>query len=183
MLTAGTSTLWRLPWIVKGPLLGGTALLLLAMALVAARLQFLATAEHRTGIVSALNRESMQDNGEGYRMSVTFRDAGRNMVTVQSSVVSSATSWRVGDVVGVDYPTNQPQDAVIATFVDRWLAPLVIGGIATVALVLGGIGFWMAGRSETRVHRVGNAVVGMSWQRRSTVQISTADAAEADPPR
>jgi hypothetical protein len=183
MLTADTSTLWRLPWIVKGPLLAGTALLLLAMALFAARLQFLATAEHRTGIVSALKREAMQDNGEGYRMSVTFRDAGRNMVTVDSSVVSSATSWRVGDAVGVDYPANQPQDAVIATFVDRWLPALVIGGIATVALLIGGIGLWMVGRPDKRVQRVGNAVVGMSWERDLTGQSPAADGTKADPPQ
>jgi hypothetical protein len=180
---ADISTLWRFPWIVKGALLAGIALLLLAMGLLAAQWQFLATAEHRTGTVSALNREAMEDNGVGYRMSVTFRDAGRNLVTVRSSVVSSATSWRVGDAVGVDYPAGRPQDAVIATFVDRWLAPLVVGGIAAVALVIGGVGAWMAGQPGTRVHRVGNAVVGMSWGSASTMDIPAAGRARPDPPQ
>ena len=182
-LMADISTLWRFPWIVKGALLAGIALLLLAMGLLAAQWQFLATAEHRTGTVSALNREAMEDNGVGYRMSVTFRDAGRNLLTVRSSVVSSATSWRVGDAVGVDYPAGRPQDAVIATFVDRWLAPLVVGGIAAVALVIGGVGAWMARRPGTRVHRVGDAVVGMSWGSASTMDIPAAERTRPDPPQ
>jgi hypothetical protein len=89
----------------------------------------------------------------------------------------------VGDAVGVDYPANQPQDAVIATFVDRWLPALVIGGIATVALLIGGIGLWMVGRPDKRVQRVGNAVVGMSWERDLTGQSPAADGTKADPPQ
>ncbi|WP_420139855.1 hypothetical protein [Sphingomonas sp.] len=181
MATADRPAFWKFPWIVKGPLIGGLALLLIAMALVAARWQFLATASHATATVSAVTLEAMQDNSPGYRISVSFRDPARGLVTVRSSVVSSSTSWRVGDQVGVDYPAGEPEQALIATFVDRWLAPLVIGGIAMVALIIGGCGAWMMGRPETRIRRVGNAVVGMSWQRGATFEMPPPDTA-APPP-
>ena len=163
MENADGLSLRRIPWMIKVLLFVGGGLFALATILIVLRWQFLASAQHEMAIVSAVNREAMDDQGDGYRISATFRDRGQGMVTVRSSVVSSSNSWRVGDAVAVDYPVGQPEKAVIATFVDRWLGPLVVGGIGFVFLVIGGAGFWMAHQPGTRIHKVGNNVVGMSW--------------------
>jgi hypothetical protein len=158
----------RTPWLIKGVVLLGAGLLAFALVLAIGRWRFLASSERAAGTVSAVSNELMRDIngrvlGSGYRISVAFRDSSGRPVTVRSPVTSSVTGFRVGDAVDVDYPAGRPGKAVIATFADRWLGPLIVGGIGFVAALIGGLGLWIARQPGTRFEGDGRSGLVMTW--------------------
>lgn len=55
----------------------------------------------------------------------------------QSDVSSSPPAWRVGEAVKVLFDPNDPSQAVIDSFMARWLVPLLLGFIGGVFAFLG----------------------------------------------
>lgn len=167
MADASEALRHRTPWMVKAVLLIGAALLGAALVLAVGQMRFLAASQRATGTVSAVTSELMRDadgrvTGSGYRITVAFPDDRGRTVSVRSPVTSSSTSRRVGDRIDVDYPPGRPERAVIATFADRWLAPLVLAFIGGVAALIGGLGVWMARQPGTRFYGNGRTNFAMT---------------------
>jgi len=51
----------------------------------------------------------------------------RGPVQFQSTVSSSPPAWQVGEPVKVRFDPNDPSQAVIDSFSERWLVPLLLG--------------------------------------------------------
>lgn len=60
-----------------------------------------------------------------------------------------------GSQVGVVYDPQNPAAAVIVTFSQAWLGPLVLGVIGAVFLLMAGGGFYLMGALDNNIHRLG----------------------------
>lgn len=56
---------------------------------------------------------------------------------IQGKVFTHPPVFKVGDVVNVLYPPNNPADSVIDSFAERWFMPTVFGGVGSVFLIVG----------------------------------------------
>jgi hypothetical protein len=93
-------------------------------------------AESATGEVIALNPERGSNGGTLYRPTVRFTtDSGP--VTFTGWVASEPPAYTVGEQVHVFYDRAQPSTAIIDSFVERMLLPVVFGGIGIVGVVVG----------------------------------------------
>ncbi len=84
----------------------------------------------------------MQHGGgksKGSKPVVAYVVSGKQYETV-GTISSSPPAWKVGEKATVYYNPDDPTDAQISGFVERWLFPVIFGGIgglvASVGLVL-----------------------------------------------
>jgi Protein of unknown function (DUF3592) len=110
--------------------------------------RFVAGAEHATGTVIDLSRETDSEGRVTLYPVVRFTTADGRTVQFLSSSGSSSPP-EVGDSVDVLYDPDDPRDAQLSGFFDLWLFPLVFGGLGiaftTVGLFAPGFGL-IAGR-------------------------------------
>jgi len=80
-----------------------------------------------------------RDNDDGYTYApvVEFRDADGLRHVFVSSVSSNPPQYATGEAVDVIYAANSPDEAIIDGFVDRFLFPLIFGGLGTVFAAIG----------------------------------------------
>jgi len=71
----------------------------------------------------------------------SFVDQAGGSHVIHSRLGSSHPRYAVGDVVGVLYPANDPEQARLNSFFALWLWPIVFGG-AGLLLVVAGILLW-----------------------------------------
>lgn len=77
------------------------------------------------------------DGDYTYKPMVQFRDAEGLSHVFTSSVSSSPPQYSTGEAVTVIYAPTSPDRAVIDSFVDRFLMPLIFGGVGTVFAAIG----------------------------------------------
>jgi hypothetical protein len=90
------------------------------------------------GVVVDLEPTYSSNSGTTYTPVVTFETPERESVTFHSSVSSSPPSFDVGESVEVLYDPANPSDAVIDSFWQVYLVPIILGGIGGVFFVVGG---------------------------------------------
>jgi hypothetical protein len=114
----------------------GTLLVLVACGLAVRDLVRTVGAETAMGEVIALNAEPGPKGDTYYRPTVRFvTDSGS--VTFTGWVASSPPAYRVGESVRVYYNRADPSAAIIDSFADRMLLPVVFGGIGIVSVAVG----------------------------------------------
>jgi hypothetical protein len=64
---------------------------------------------------------------------------------VTGLISSSPPAWRVGDRAVVHYDPADPSVAQVSGFIERWLFPVIFGGLGT---VVGGIGLMLLGATR-----------------------------------
>jgi hypothetical protein len=99
--------------------------------LIVSHLQFVHAAVHVEGVV-------LEDHG---RPRVQFQ-AGAKTVEIEGSVRSTPPAFKKGEKVTVLYPEGDPDAGEIDSFIQGYLAPLILGSFG---VVFGGIGFGMLG--------------------------------------
>lgn len=104
--------------------------------------EFVARAAHAQGEVTGLEASrSGSDSSPTYHPTVRFSAADGIEVTFRSSTGTNPPAHRVGDKVPVLYEPADPQHAEIDSFVDVWLAPLIVGFLGAVFTLIGlGVG-------------------------------------------
>ncbi len=78
-------------------------------------------------------------NGMGYR--------------IRGSVSSSRPAYSTGDIVGILYDKNDPSTAIIDTFRERWLFPVILMGAGVNAIVLSIVLPWIISAIVGRTKR------------------------------
>ena len=78
------------------------------------------------------------DNGYTYRPLVEFFDANGERHTFTSRVGTNPPDHSTGETVEVIYAPGSPQNAMLDSFSDRFLLPLIFGGLGTVFAAIGG---------------------------------------------
>lgn len=131
-LGRGSNWLWLFPAI-------GAAMLLGAIAVTQQR--FRTHALHARGVVvdHRFSRSDSSDSGSGgtYCPIVHFTAADGRQIEFAGGVCSQPRAEHVGDAVAVLYRQDDPHDARIDSFLTRWLAVLVVGGLGGVFLAIG----------------------------------------------
>lgn len=124
--------------LIGGGLLVGTFLLLHSSLTLVSEGQSV-----RGTIVSVERRVSHDSDGTSvtYYPVFTFTDANGISHTVASGTGSNPAGYETGEDVTVLYLTDAPSKARIKSFLELWLAPLIVG---LLGLLFGGIGFGMA---------------------------------------
>lgn len=80
---------------------------------------------------------------------IEFRTARGERIRIEGKISSSPSPYEVGERVRVFYFADEPADALIDTFIERWFVALLFGGFATVFIIVGGVMFGV-GRRRTR---------------------------------
>jgi hypothetical protein len=102
-------------------------------------------AQRAPGTVIELERS----NSNTYHPVVRYRTAAGLDVTFRSSHGSSPPSHAVGEAVEVLYDESDPSAARIRSFASLWLGPIIVGGIGSVfVLVGGGVIYWRRRAAE-----------------------------------
>jgi hypothetical protein len=115
-------------------LLGGTALLLSAVALLFEARGFVAGATRAEGEVVALAKSR-----NNTRPVVRFRDAVGAEHEFRSHVSSSSPAYDVGERVTVVHAPGRPDQARIADFESLYLLPALLGGLGSVLSAVGAL--------------------------------------------
>jgi hypothetical protein len=76
------------------------------------------------------------DGGDGSKPVVQYQVDGETY-ECEGSISSSPPAYSVGQKVSVLYRPDEPQKALIGSFVDRWLLPLVFGGAGSLFAAIG----------------------------------------------
>jgi len=126
--------LWLLPAI-------GALFLVIAAVFLQARLSFESDAVRTDGEVVAVVQSSRIDN-DGRRSTtwcpaVRFTSETSGTLTFTARTCSSLPSYRIGQHVDVLYLRGEPESADIDSPVERWLLPMVFGGIGFGFLLIG----------------------------------------------
>jgi len=98
---------------------------------------FAAAGERAPGTVIEMIGSRDSDGGHTYKPVVEFRDAAGRRHVFTSNVSSSPPQHSVGESVEVIYAPDSPDEAVIDSFVDRFLLPLILGGLGTLFAAIG----------------------------------------------
>jgi hypothetical protein len=114
----------------------GTGLLVGAGALRAHTSSFLAHASHAQGTVVAL-QPKRSDNSTTYSPVVHFKH-GTEVIEFTSSTSSNPPGYHVGETVPVLYLDSDPYNAKLDFFFSLWGGAVILGGIGTVFLLIGG---------------------------------------------
>jgi hypothetical protein len=128
--------------------------------------QFLASAVTAQGTVIDLARSGQTGSGTGttsstYRPVVSFEDHNGEPVEFISTLGSNPPSYRKGDQVGVLYLEDDPQDAVINSFMSLWFVAVLLGAMGTVFLLVGlglTVPTFIRRRSHERLRQTGTPV-------------------------
>jgi hypothetical protein len=133
-LGRGMNWLWLFPAI-------GAAMLLGAIAIAVVQQRFRAQALHAQGVVveHSFSRSDSSDSGSGgtYCPVVHFNDVDGQQIEFIGGVCSRPRAENVGDTVAVLYRKGDPHDARIDSFLTRWFAAMIVGGIGGVFLMIG----------------------------------------------
>lgn len=133
-LGRGMNWLWLFPAI-------GAAMLLGALAIALTQQRFRTQALHARGVVveHSFSRSDSSDSGSGgtYCPIVHFTAADGRQIEFVGGVCSQPPAENVGDTVAVLYRGDDPHDARIDSFLTRWLAVMVVGGLGGVFLAIG----------------------------------------------
>jgi hypothetical protein len=121
-----------LRWLPRFFLVLGVVFLVVAVVTLVLTLRFVAGAEHATGTVIDLSRETDSEGEVVFYPIVSFTTAKGRTLEFRSST-SSSFPPQPGDRVEVLYDPDDPQDARLSGFFDVWLLPIVFGFIGTVA--------------------------------------------------
>ena len=92
---------------------------------------------HARGEVVGFDESYSSDNGTSYRPRVTFLDADGQRHSFTSKIGSNPPSHDNGEQVEVIYDPAMPERALIDSFSDRHLFPLVFGGIGMLCACIG----------------------------------------------
>jgi len=98
---------------------------------------FAAAGAHAPGTVIDMTSSRDSDGDYTYKPVVEFRDAEGRRHVFTSSVSSSPPQHAIGESVEVIYAPASPDKAVIDSFVDRFLLPLIFGGLGTLFAAIG----------------------------------------------
>ena len=98
---------------------------------------FAAAGVHTQGTVIEMIGSRDSDSDYTYKPVVEFRDADGLRHVFTSSFSSSPPQYSTGETVEVIYAPDTPDEAVIDSFVDRFLLPLVFGGLGTLFAAIG----------------------------------------------
>lgn len=74
---------------------------------------------------------------KGSKPVVAYVVGGKRYET-EGTVSSSPPAWKVGEKATVYYNPDDPTEAQISGFVERWLFPVIFGGIGGVVALVGG---------------------------------------------
>lgn len=99
------------------------------------------------GQVIALERSYNNDGNRTYAPVFTFTDAKGTRHEVTSSIKSSPPSFARGEAVTVIYDPDKPGKAIIDSFSQRFLFPLIFGGVGGIFALTGG---WFVIRHQRR---------------------------------
>ena len=124
-------------------LMSGIGCALIALGLLAyARMgQFVKTGFRTSGIVTALVPRMGLD-GPGppqttYAPSVEFTTHTGEQSSFTSAVASSRPGYRIGQKVVVIYAPRHPSKAIILSFGEVWLVPLILWGLGALFVLIG----------------------------------------------
>lgn len=98
---------------------------------------FAANGVRAPGTVIEMIGSRDSDDGYTYKPVVEFRDADGQPHVFSSSVSSSPPQYSTGEAVTVIYAPGSPDRAIIDSFVDRYLMPLIFGGLGTLFTIIG----------------------------------------------
>lgn len=127
-------------WLWAVPAIGALFLVIAAFSL-QARLSFESDALRTDGEVVGVVQSSRIDN-DGRRSTswcptVRFTSESSGTLTFTARTCSNPPSYRIGEHVDVLYLRGEPESAAIDSPAERWLLPLVFGGIGLVFLLIG----------------------------------------------
>lgn len=122
-------------------LLVGVLMLTFVGAYLANDYDQVANGEQATGVVLQAH--------DNQKPIIEFRTARGERIRIEGKISASPSPYEVGERVRVFYFPNEPADALIDTFIERWFVALLFGGFATVFLLVGGVMF-RVGRRRTR---------------------------------
>lgn len=118
------------------PVVGGL-LLVVAMLMWNATRQFVASASTLQGTVVELI-EQRDSDGVTYSPVVRFMAPDGNEVTYTESFSGNPAPYDVGEGVEVLYSREHPDKRRIKGFMSLWLGPVILGGIGSVFVLIGG---------------------------------------------
>jgi hypothetical protein len=121
-------------------LLGGAAVLAVALIWIVWRILFIRRAVTTQGTVTDMESHHDSESGTTYSPVVTFQTADGQSIQFSPNVSSSAPSHQIGETVPVKYLVNKPQDAKIGTPTSLWWAPALFA-VAGVGLLVWGFFF------------------------------------------
>ena len=78
----------------------------------------------------------MERGGKGSKPVVKYEVDGQDY-EVRGLLTTSPPAHSVGDKVAVLYQPQTPSEAVIDTFINRWLFPTIFGGIGAIFALIG----------------------------------------------
>jgi hypothetical protein len=78
-----------------------------------------------------------RSSGPSYSPLFRFQSEDGKSHTVQSTLSTNPPSFSEGDVVPILYRTTEPQKAIINTFMELWLGPIISGIVGVVFLLVG----------------------------------------------
>ncbi|MGO1071526.1 DUF3592 domain-containing protein [Lysobacter sp. CA199] len=133
-LGAGMNWLWLFPAI-------GVAMLLGAIVIAMVQQRFQSQALRAQGVVMghALGRGDSDSSrsGDTYCPVVRFVDGDGQQIEFVGGVCSRPRAEAAGETVAVLYRQGDPHDARIDSFLNRWFAVLIVGGIGSVFALIG----------------------------------------------
>jgi Protein of unknown function (DUF3592) len=119
-------------WLLRAFVAIGVVVLISGAVLLVRAAQFVRTAEHATGAVVAVSRETDSDGEVSFYPVVRFTTADGKQIQFKSSSGSSSPSHKAGENVDVLYDPDDPSDAKLSGFFDLWGLPgifLFIGAV------------------------------------------------------
>ena len=127
-----------------GRIIGGFLVLLIGLGMVwggyatwANERAFRAQAEKAEGVVIDLVGERDSDGKTMYRPIVEYTTADGRTLEMTGSTASSPPSYARGEKVALFYSPTTPEDARIDGFAERYLLPLILGGLGAIFALVG----------------------------------------------
>lgn len=89
-------------------------------------------------VTQLVPRSDIHNDRTVYTACFSFRDTdGNRMITVKSKTASNPPSFRLGEKVEMLYPPGHPEEAIANTFMELYMASIVIGVIGAVMGIMG----------------------------------------------
>jgi hypothetical protein len=143
-----------------GKIIGGFFALVLSIGLLAgayfttrSSLDFRATSLRAEGTVVDFNEETKHENGKTttmYTPVVEFTATSGKTIRFNSNTSSSSPSYNRGDKVPVLYSEKTPERARLDSFMSNWGAPLILGVLGSLSLLVGS-GLFFGGLRQRKV--------------------------------
>ncbi|WP_114520998.1 DUF3592 domain-containing protein [Altererythrobacter sp. ZODW24] len=114
-----------------------------------------------SGTVIAMSDSRDSDGGRSYAPLVEFYDANGKRHEFSSRVSSNPPRFSRGETVPVIYDPAKPNRAMIDGFMDRYLMPLIFGGIGGIFAIIGGgllFAYWRRRKVVARLKQSGMAI-------------------------